>query len=515
MKVSVKSIIFVIVCILCFASFGYQREVWSAPKGKLVVALGGSLLTMDPHLVEQIYGDIVITNVFDFLVKRLYKDGRIQYFPMLATSWEAINETTWVFNLRKGVKFHNGEDFNAEAVKYTIDRILDPATKATKRHHLTIIDRVDILDPYTVKIITKAPSPLIITNFAAILPIVAPKYYKEKGAAYVATHSMGTGPFKFVRWVEDEELVLEANENYWDGPPNIRTLSFKSIPEDSTRAAALIGGDIDIAKDIPAHLIPMVNKSKKAKVISCPSAVCINIYLDTLTKGPLQDKRVRQALNYGVDKEAIIKHILEGHGTPLGNPNITPFHFGYNPSLKPYPYNPEKSKALLKEAGYGDGLTLVLNTPSGRYVKDKEIAEAIAGQLSKVGVKVEVRVHEWGNYTKLLYSTEGGGPMFMMGWAGTYDADGSLSKPLHCGKTLSLWCNQEFDSYLDKARVTMDPKEREKIYHNALRLAHEEAPLIPLYYGVDTYGMSNRVQNWEPTPDVHKTLYMHKTLVKD
>jgi peptide/nickel transport system substrate-binding protein len=238
---------------------------------------------------------------------------------MLATSWEAVNDTTWIFHLRKGVKFHNGEEFNAEAVRFSIDRVLNPATKARWRANFTFIDRVDIVDPFTVKIITKTPAPLLITNLGFGMLIVPPEYFKEKGDDYIATHPIGTGPFKFVRWVKDDEVVFEANENYWAGSPKIKTVVFKPIPEDSTRVAALLGGDVDIVKKVPIHLIPMVNKSKVAKVIVVPSAQGICCPIDTLKKGPLQDKRVRQAINYAVDKESIIKNVLEGTA-PLWEP---------------------------------------------------------------------------------------------------------------------------------------------------------------------------------------------------
>ncbi len=325
---------------------------------------------------------------------------------------------------------------------------------------------------------------------------------------------MGTGPFKFVRWIKDEEIVFEANEDYWAGPPKIKTLIFKGIPEEATRVAALLGGDVDIIIKVPAHLIPMVNKSKTARIITTPSALSTNVHLDSVTEGPLQDKRVRQALNYGVDKENIIKYVLEGYGEALGSP-LSPSHFGYDPGVKPYPYDPERAKALLKEAGYGDGLTLTFHSPMGRYVKDKEFAEAIAGQLARIGVTIKVQTHEWGSYVGRIFSPEGPGPMWTIGWAGTFDADGLLYPLLHCGEAFSKWCNKEFDSLLEQARSTLDQEERKRLYAEAVKLSHEEAPWIFLHIVVDAYGVSNRVQNWEPTPDEGTALYMYGVSVKD
>jgi peptide/nickel transport system substrate-binding protein len=241
-----------------------------------------------------------------------------------------------------------------------------------------------------------------------------------------------------------------------------------------------------------------------------------NIYLDTLKEGPLQDKRVRQAINYAVDKEAIIKFVLDGYGHALGSP-LTSAHSGYDPNIKPYPYDPEKAKALLKEAGYGNGFTLTFNSPSGRYPKDKEFAEAITGQLAKIGINVKLQVHEWGNYVKLMNSPGGAGPMFTHGWAGTFDADGNLTPLLSCGEVRSTWCNKQFDSLLKQARATLDQKKREQLYSQACKLAHDEAPWLFLFHGEDIYAASDRVQNWKPTscPTTSIYFYMYGVSVKD
>jgi len=287
------------------------------------------------------------------------------------------------------------------------------------------------------------------------------------------------------------------------------------VTGDSTRIAALLGGDIDIIKNVPIHLIPMINKSNRAKVMWTPAGLIIRVVLDTLKEGsPLRDKRVRQAINYGVDKEAIIKHVLEGYGKPMGSP-LYPATFGYDPSVKPYPYDPEKAKALLKEAGYRNGITLTFNSPSGRYAKDKEFAEAIADQLSKVGINIKLNVHEWGSYMKMVYSTEGAGDMWTWGWGGTSDADSALYPLLYCGVPLSKYCNKELDNYLDQARSTLDQKKRERIYHQALKLIHDDGAYLFLHQGADVYGVSNRVENWTPNLDELFTLSLHDASVKD
>ena len=519
MKVSTIVIFLFALCALCPMTSGVG-SLWGAPQGKLVVAQGSDPPTLDPLYDASIPSGVILNNIYDCLVRRVFKDGRIQQEPMLATSWEMVNNTTWIFHLRRGVKFHNGEDFNAEAVKYNFERVLKPGQKFKglpnrRRYYFDYIESVDVMDPFTVKITTKTPIAFFIVNLGWGMPIVPPKYTAEKGDAFISTHPVGTGPFKFVRWVKDGETVLEANESYWGGPPGIKTLIFRPIPEDSIRLAALMGGDVDIAKNVPIHLVSMIKDSNRAKVITTPGGLNLCVQLNSVRKGsPLQDKRVRQAINYGVDKESIVKHVLEGYGIPMASP-LNPAHFGYNPNLKPYPFDPEKAKALLKEAGYGNGLDLTFDSPMGRYAKDKEVAEAIVGQLAKVGINIKLKVHEWGSYSLKIFSPEGADHMNSLAWAASFDADSILVPLFYTGQTLSRYSNKQFDSLLDQARSTMDPKRREKIYHDALDLIYDDAASLFFYQGVDIYGVSNRVQNWKPTPDEAFTMILHGAVVKD
>lgn len=514
MKALFKNGICFSLCFACLFAFGPLDRAWSAPRGRVVVAMGGDPTTLDHQMHAEIHANVVDNNIYDYLVKRIFKDGKIQHEPMLATSWETINDTTWVFRLRRGIKFHNDEEFNAEAVKFSIDRVLNPAQKAPRRQYFTFVDRVEVIDPYTVKIVTKTPIAFLLTNLGFGLTIIPPKYTKEKGDAYVGTHPVGTGPFKFVRWKKDEEIVLEANENYWGGPPNIKTLVFKPIPEDSTRMAALLSGDVDIIKNVPIHLTELVNKSGKARVMFTPGGTTVNIYFDMLKEGPLKDKRVRQAINYGVDKDAIIKHVFEGNARPVAG-LLNPAHFGYDPNIKPYPYDPGKAKALLKEAGYAEGFSTILNHPQGRFEKDKEFAEAIAGQLTHVGINMKVQVLEWGSFMKKMYSPEGAGPTFTRGWAGTFDADGIYTPLLSCGAPMSRNCNKQLDGLLGQARSTLDPKKREQFYSQVGRFVYDEAPALFLFNLVDGYGVGHRVQDWKPTPDESFTLSLSGASLKD
>jgi peptide/nickel transport system substrate-binding protein len=481
----------------------------AAPEGTITIAQGGDPSTMDPHMHAENFTFAVVHNVFDHLVKRTVKDGQLAHEPALATSWTNVNPTTWEFKLRRGVKFHNGEDFNAEAVKFSIERVLNPDQKARWRWAFVDIERVETPDPYTVRIITKRPFPTLITNLAYAMPILPPKYVKEKGDQFIATRPVGTSAFKVVRWRKDDELVLEANEQFWGGAPKIKTLIFKPIPEESSRIAALMGGQVDIARNVPPSLIKQIESNPKLRVAKASSGLNIHFTLDTLVDGPMKDARVRQAINYGVDKDAIIKSVLEGNGNPVGSP-LTPVMFGYDANVKPYPYDPERAKKLLADAGFPQGISITLNAPSGRYLKDKEVAEAISGQLAKVGIKAQVVTHEWGSYVTKW--PDGLSPMYMLGWAGTWDADGIMFPLLRSGQRFARYNNPEFDRLIELGRTTLDTNERKKIYSQASKLAHDDATWLFLWNNVDIYGVSKQIADWEPNQDEPTAAIMNKAV---
>jgi len=493
-----RRIIDVVALLVAVALVSSPAGVLAAPEGQLVIAQGGDPSTLDPHMHAENFTFAVVHNVFDHLVRRFVKNGQLAHEPGLATSWTSVNPTTWEFKLRPGVKFHNGEEFNAEAVKFSIERVLNPDQKARWRWAFADIERVEIVDPLTVRIVTKAPFPTLITNLAFCMPIVPPKYVREKGDAHVATNPVGTGPFKFARWRKDDAVVLEANEAYWRGAPKVKTLIFKPIPDESTRVAALMTGEVDVARGVPPSLVKQIADNPKTRVAKVPSALNIHVILDTLKDGPLRDRRVRQAINYGVDKEGIIRSILEGNGGAVGGP-LTPVMLGFAPDVKPYPYDPERAKRLLAEAGFPQGISLTLNSPNGRYLKDKEVNEAISGQLSKIGVRTQVATHEWGSYVSKW--PDGLVPMYMIGWAGTWDADGILFPLLRSGQRFSRWSNADFDAIIDKARRTLDQAERVKLYRQATQLTHDEAPWLFLFHGMDIYGVNRALVDWEPTSD--------------
>ena len=361
--------------------------VSAAPAGKVTIAQGVDPTTLDIMNQQETPASVVGAHIFEGLYER---DPSLKIIPALATELpKLVAPTTWEVKLRKGVKFHNGEDFNAEAAKFSLERVKDPKMRASS--NFRPIDRVEIVDQQTIRVHTSKPWPtfLSIMTFAQA-SMYPPKAYAGKEPADISRQPIGTGPYKFVRWAKDEEIVLEANTGYWRGAPSIKTVVFKPIPDDAVRVAALQNGEVDVAVNIPPHLANPIANHPKLFLSTAPSIRTIQLMFQTHEfdpkthkatgpyKGPTADKRVRQAIQYALDPDDIIKNVLDGKAMRMAT-MLTPLHFGFDPALKPIKQDVDKAKKLLAEAGFPNGLELTLNGPQGRYVRDKEVLEAAAG----------------------------------------------------------------------------------------------------------------------------------------
>ena len=482
--------------ILLFVALGFSPSDAARDKETLVIAQGVDPTTLDPmdHLETPALN--LCLNIYDTLLQR---DANIKIEPLLAESYKLVNDLTWEFKLRKGVKFHNGEDFNAAAVKFNLERLGDPKNKLKQVFLVGVLDRVDIVDDYTVRVVTKKPYPILDAQLCVYGGMIAPKYLQEKGPQHVAINPVGTGPYRFVRWVKDDHILLEANANYWRGAAKIKKVIWRPIPEATTRVAALQTQEADIIVNIPPHLMKLMDWKGRSFVSKTPSVRVIFMGIDPLKGGPVADKRVRQAIAQGINMEAIIKKVLDGNGVLVGQP-LTDKHFGYDPAVKPFPYNPEKAKKLLAEAGYEKGFDFVLNSPSGRYLNDKEVAEAVVGDLRKIGINANVRTHEWGSYMTMQYDHKVN-PAYLLGWGNTtFDADYTISPLMRTGQRLSNYSNAKLDALIDQGATIMDPKKRQKIYSEAMKVIHEDVPWVWSYQQVDIYGVNERV-NWKARMD--------------
>ncbi len=490
--------IFVIVTIFLFGGTAGAKTV---SKGKVVIAIGTNLATMDPHRHSVMYNYYVNWATNDNLVYRDPKTMKIG--PHLAESWRLINDTTWEFKLRKGVTFHNGNPFNAECVKFTIDRILDPKTKSALRGAIKTIDHVEIVDDYTVRIITKEPNPVLLHRFTS-LGIVDPKHLKEVGDEGLAKKAMGTGPYKFVEWVKGERLVLEANENYWKFTPAVKTIVFRPIPEMATQIAELLSGGVDIIMRVPPDQASVIENSKTARISKVSGLRVVFLQLDAsgwAGSTLLQNRKVRQAFNYAINVEGIMKHILGGMALrcPTG---VNPMSFGYDGTIKPYPYDPEKAKKLLAEAGYPDGFTIDLSSYSGSIISVKQIVEAISGDLAKIGVKVNYRHFEdAGLFVKSQRAAKLKDTV-LSSWGswGIFDADLYYYPNLREDERFSYVRDPKVNKLLDEAKTTMDVEKRKKLYSELQEYIVENAYMVPMYAQYSLMGVSNRI-NYEAASD--------------
>ncbi len=475
----------------------------------VVIVQSGEAATLDWHMHCDKNAHEPDRQIFDTLLRRNLKT--LQLEGNLAESWRTLNDTTWQFKLKRNVKFHNGEPFDAAAVKFSIERMLNPKQGAPGRTSIATIDHVDVVDPYTVNVVTKAPFPLLPVRLSpghcGTVGLVPPKYLALVGDAGFAVKPVGSGPYKLVEWVKDDKLVLEANKDYHRGAPAIDRLIFRPVPELTTRVAALVSGQADLVSDIPPDQTGKIQTSGNAHVeISTLGGFVIMVKMTNyLMPGPWTDVRVRRAINYAIDMDTIIKSVLEGYGTVLGVP-LEREAFGFNPNIKWYGYDPERAKALLREAGYPNGFEMTLHAPNRRYMNDLEVMQAMAQMLGKVGIKAKVEVWEQSIYTTKWRKRELL-PAYMVAWggAGVFDGD-LLSSSVHSKSALAIFKNEALDKMLEEAQATNDPERRKAIYWKAQELIYEETPIIKAYQQAHIFGVSNRL-DWKPWVDNMLFLY--------
>jgi len=494
-------------CALVVAALVAPGLAWAAPQGKVVIAQGVDPTTLDTMNQQETPASVVAAHIFDTLVER---DQNLKTVPALAAELpKLVAPTVWEVKLRKGVKFHNGEEFTAESVKFSLERVKSGLRASS---NFRPIDHVEIVDAHTVKVHTSKPWP----TFTSIMTfrqasMYPPKAYAGKDSAFISKNPIGTGPYKFVRWNKDEEIVLEANEQYWRGAPRIKTVVFRPIPDDAVRVAALQNGEIDVAVNIPPHLANIIASHPKIFLSTAPSIRTLQLMFVTHEfdaqhklvgpyKGVTADRRVRQAIAYSLDVDEIIKGVLDGKAMRTAT-LLTPLHFGYDPSLKPIKQDLGKVKQLLTEAGYPGGLEITLNSPQGRYVRDKEVAEAVAGQLTKAGIKTQLKTYEFVNYLNNLVYVHKPGPVWLIGWGTpTVDAETVYGPLFRTGSNLGNYSNPDFDGMVDQAQTMMDEKQRQAIYFRINKLWIEDMPAVPLYQQLDLYGANKRLV-WKARSD--------------
>lgn len=467
----------------------------AADEDKIVLALERDQNNMDPFLHFQRVGILMNINMYDSL---LHKTPKLQYEPSLATEWRAIDDTTWEFKLRKGVKFHSGDLFSAEDVKFTFERVLNPETKSPQIGNVRAVKEVKIIDEHTVHVVTDKPFPLLLERMV-FFPMMPKKYFEKVGAQAFAEHSpSGTGPYKFVEWKRDQYLRLERFEEHWRGPAPIKTFIIRVIPETATQVAELKSGGIDIMRNLPPDLMPDLKANPTTYVSAAPILRTHYVSLD-MRHPPFDKKEARQAANYAIDRQAIIDKLMGGLGKVVPTV-VNPMAFGYDPSIEPYGYDPKRAKELLKQAGYPNGVDITLHAgATGAWFR--QLAEAIAEMLTEVGLRTNLKIWDPGPAWDKFFQGEGkatNGFAGSWGYCSTFDADAILHPLYHTepGGWVGKWYARVpgLDQLIDEGRSSVDKEKRLATYAKLQRLIREEAPSIFLYHQYDMLGVSKRIE---------------------
>jgi peptide/nickel transport system substrate-binding protein len=464
----------------------------------VVIGIGSEPLSLMGATIVDWTTNAQLENIYDTLFTRDPKTEAI--LPWLATGYKVIDDRTWEFSLRRDVKFHDGERFTAEAVKFTFEYFLDTKNKSHYLPRFKPVQSVEIVNDSTVRVHTSEPFPVLLSYLSLPGPfMLAPVYVQKVGVEYASTHPMGTGPYKFKEWTRGERLVLTKNPSYWGGPVKIDTVVFRVIPEFSARLAALLAGEIDIMKDVPPQAVDTVGRSGRASVRATVSSRINYLALETLHPGPMQNVKVRQAITYAVNVDELIKTVLNGKATRICG-YVSRFDTAYNPGLKCTGNDPRRAAQLLQEAGYDPGkLTLTLDTPNGRYPLDKEVSEAIAAQLGKIGMTVRVQVNEWRSHLDKVINRKVG-DMFFLGWGPDLEPVGTIAQLFVGSLTYSSFGDPKIEEMIHKAEVIVDPSASSAAFRKVQEALQPMAPWVPLWQQHDLYGVANWIA-WQPRPD--------------
>jgi peptide/nickel transport system substrate-binding protein len=464
--------------------------VAAAPSATITIANQGDAATLDGHMRNETTTQMIQLHVYDRLV---VFDANVKLRPGLATAWRRVDPTTWQLTLRPGVRFHNGEPFDASVAAWNILRAKTHA-KSEFKAYASLVAEARALDPTTLELRTSGPAPDLLTNLTYVM-MLPRKYVEEKGDAHVARTPVGTGPYRFVEWVKDDRIVLEASPDYWGGAPAIGRVVFRPIPEDATRAAALLTGEVDVVWGLAVQDVPRIESAAGLQVLRSPTQRSIYLSFDMHRRenspgvgpgpNPFADVKVRRAVYHAIDIDGIIRAVMGGSGTPATQ-FVTPPVFGYDPAIRRLPYDLARAKALLAEAGYPNGFAARLDCPNDRYVNDAALCEAVAGQLGKAGLRITPNAVPKAVFFPQIDRFETA--FYLAGW-GTLDTGATLQavvqtndKEKGTGRiNRGRYSNREVDTLIQTARATLDDREREALYRKAIQIAMDEVVWVPLH----------------------------------
>lgn len=464
-------------------------------QNEIIVATGADPTSLDPRKTWSGPGYSINSHILEPLVFREINDGKVEIVGVLAESFENLDDYTWKFTLREGVKFHNGAPLTAESVKFTLESILDPETNSPLSQWIREIDEITTEGDLIVFIKTKTPTRGLIAGLAQV-PIVEPGAVEELGEQF-NVQPVGTGPYKIVEYRANNSVELERFNDYWGEPGINERIKFLIMPENAVRLAALQRGDVHIAENIPADKIEEVKNDPNLDV-HVTETLRVNLFVNNLENEWMKEQKFREALSLAIDRELLVNNILGGNTIPASSVS-PPGTIGFHEDLPVYEYDPERAKSLLEEIGY-DGSTIKMGAPAGRYAMDRQIGEAVAGMFEDIGINVDLEILEFSSYVPK--TDEGYYDIHYIGvadltinphahWIGYYHSDNSEGN----------YSNPEVDALMDQVIQTIDDEEAITIYKQIQEILYEEKPTLPLYYEPHMVGVRKGVKNFEPRLD--------------
>ena len=481
------------------------------PSGVLIVGQIAEPKSLDPAAVTAVNDFRILMNVYDGLVR--YKDGTLEVEPSLATSWDISDDgLEYTFSLREGVSFHDGSAFDADAVKFNFDRMLDEnhpyhdTGPFPLSFFFSAVEDVAVMDASTVKFTLNAPYAPFLSNLAYPTGlIVSPAAVMEHGADF-GRNASGTGAFTFGEWRSNEAVVVEANADYWGGAPALDAVVFRPITDANTRVAEMLAGGIDMMVEVPP--VALSSFGADPYVVHEQAGPHVWFLILNAKEGPFADKRVRQAANYAINKEAIVNDVLEGTAAIAAGPTPPAFAWAYNESLEPYPYDPDKARALLAEAGAeGAELTFFVTEGGSGMLDPVAMGTAIQADLQAVGLSVKIETYEWNTFLgEVNPGLEGKADMAEMAWM-TNDPDTlpflalrTDAWPDKGGFNSGYYSNPAVDELLEAARASTDQAERARLYQEMQTIVQEDAPWVFVANWKQNAVSSNRVENFALQP---------------
>ena len=478
-----------------------------AQNDEISVASGADPVSLDPRKTWVAQGYSINAHVFEPLAFRKEQNGNVVLTPVLAESWKQIDPVTLELKIRKGVKFQNGEALDAAAVKYTIDSIMNPSYVTNLRTWTSDIEKVDAPDAATLVIKTKHQTRGLMNSLAQV-PIVAPKAAQEQGAEF-EKKPIGTGPYQITSYAPSSSVVIERFDGYWGTKGKPKKITFRIMPENSVRLAALQAGEVQLAENLPPDKLETLRANKSLKVVFTPTLRVDSLVLNA--RNPLlRDVRIREAISLAIDRPSLVKNLLGGT-TKVANSISPPGTDGYDSTLPPYAYNPQRAKELLKEAGYA-GQPLTFGAPIGRYSMDKQVNEAMAGMLKNVGINVRFEALAWSSYYP-KYNTGG----YDIGFIGQTDFTVNPYKHwfslFYSPVDMTKYKNEEMDKIVEAASQELDNEKAAALYRRGQALQQKDFGSLPLYYEPQLIGISSKLHGFEPRLDEYVIL-TNATLAK-